>query len=77
MRIGDVDLRVAKLCSRCAITTVNQTMAEGCEEPLLTPSGYRRAGDKVMFGQNLIHDTVGELEGGEAVRVLDGALDGA
>jgi uncharacterized protein YcbX len=77
LRIGDVDLKVAKPCSRCVITTVNQETAEGGEEPLRTLSDYRKFGDKVMFGQNLIHDTVGELEVGESVRVLDEVLDGA
>ncbi|CAN5635375.1 MOSC domain-containing protein [soil metagenome] len=77
LRIGGVELRVAKPCSRCVITTVDPATAEGGEEPLRTLSGYRRAGDKVMFGQNLIHDAVGELEVGEVVRVLDRALDGA
>lgn len=77
LRIGGVELRVAKPCSRCVITTVDQRTSEGGKEPLRTLSGYRRAGNKVMFGQSLIHDTVGELEVGEVVRVLDRALDGA
>lgn len=76
VRIGGVDLRVAKPCSRCAITTVEQATGEMGEEPLRTLSRYRKAGDGVMFGQNLAHDTPGELAVGDRVQVLESVSEG-
>lgn len=71
LRIGGAELRVAKPCSRCAITTVDQATGEMGEEPLRTLSGYRRVGNKVMFGQNAAHDAPGELAAGDGVEVLE------
>ncbi|MBC7949658.1 MAG: MOSC domain-containing protein [Chitinophagaceae bacterium] len=43
-----------KQCARCPITTVNQDTAEKGKEPLATLAGYRKSGNKVLFGQNLV-----------------------
>lgn len=61
IRIGGISLRVVKPCARCKITTVDPYTAETGSEPLKTLSGYRRQGNKVLFGQNLLHDAEGEL----------------
>lgn len=71
IRIGGVEFRVCKPCARCAITTVDQASAATGREPLRTLASYRRVGGKVMFGQNLIHDSPGELRLGDAVTVLE------
>ncbi len=72
IRIGDLTFRVAKPCSRCAIPTVNPATGkrEG-NEPLKTLATYRNEGNKVFFGQNLIHDGQGVLEVGMPVEVLE------
>ena len=70
IRIGDVRLRVVKPCARCKITTVDPYTAEVGSEPLKTLAGYRRQGNKVLFGQNLLHDGAGELTAGMPVEVL-------
>lgn len=70
IRIGDVTLRVVKPCSRCKITTVDPYTGETGSEPLKTLAGYRRQGNKVLFGQNLLHDGVGELAAGMPVEIL-------
>jgi uncharacterized protein YcbX len=71
IRIGDTTLRVVKSCSRCKITTVDPATGETGSEPLKTLSRYRREGNRVLFGQNLIHESQGELALGMQVEVLD------
>ena len=56
LRIGAISFRVVKPCARCVITTVDQGTAATAREPLRTLATFRRDGDKVLFGQNLIHD---------------------
>ncbi|MES9937753.1 MAG: MOSC domain-containing protein [Sedimenticola sp.] len=75
IRIGDISFRVAKPCSRCAITTTDQLTAERGVEPLRTLNSYRRRGNNVYFGQNLLHDGVGDLKVGMTVEVLERATD--
>lgn len=71
IRIGELSLRVVKPCSRCKITTVDPYTGETGLEPLKTLASYRRRGKQVYFGQNLIHDTEGELALGMPVEVLE------
>lgn len=69
IRIGDVSFRVAKPCSRCTVTTVDASTARAGPEPLRTLASYRRVGNDVLFGQNLVHDGPGTLRAGDAVDV--------
>lgn len=71
IRIGEVTFRVSKPCSRCVIPTINPDTAEKSVEPLRTLNRYRRDGNKVYFGQNLLHDGTGELRAGMPVEVLE------
>lgn len=71
VRIGEVEFRVCKPCDRCAITTVDQATGSVGREPLRTLATFRRAGSKVLFGQYLAHDGMGELRVGDAVTSLD------
>lgn len=71
VQIGDIRFRVVKPCSRCVITTVNPETAEKGVEPLKTLATYRRQGNKVYFGQNLLHDATGSLSAGDEVRVIE------
>lgn len=71
IRIGELDFRVAKPCARCIIPTIDPATALRGKEPLRTLMGYRRRGNQVFFGQNLIHDRVGRLELGMAIEVLE------
>ena len=72
IRIGDLSFRVVKPCSRCVIPTVNpETGEREGNEPLKTLMSYRKEGNKVYFGQNLIHDGPGKLQTGMPVEVLE------
>ena len=70
VRIGPIKLHVVKPCARCAITTVDQRTAAKTKEPLRTLATFRREGNKVLFGQNLVHDGKGILRAGNPVEVL-------
>ncbi|MGV6859811.1 MAG: MOSC domain-containing protein [bacterium] len=65
IRIGDINFDVVKPCSRCIMTTVDPATGTRMNgEPLRTLMTYRKQGSKVMFGQNLIHQSSGELQVG-------------
>jgi uncharacterized protein YcbX len=70
IRIGFITFRVVKPCSRCAITTVDQSTAVTGKEPLRTLARFRKVGGKVLFGQNLIHDGTGTLRTGDPVEIV-------
>jgi len=70
IRIGALEFRVAKPCSRCVIPTIDYATGEHGREPLQTLMTYRRRDNKIYFGQNLIHDASGRLERGMPVEVL-------
>ncbi len=72
IRIGSIECRVVKPCSRCVLTTVDPETGDKGHEPLRTLSTYRRAPDgKINFGQNVIHDAEGTIRVGDAVEVLE------
>jgi uncharacterized protein len=79
IRIGEVVFRVTKPCARCVITTTDQETAERGKEPLRTLARHRRAGDQLLFGQNLVPEfpelagppqSVGPLGEGRGVGTL-------
>ncbi len=73
IRVGGVVFRVAKPCSRCSVITIDQESGErpDAQEPLRTLTRFRRTEDGVMFGQNMIPQTLGSLAVGDAVTVLE------
>jgi uncharacterized protein YcbX len=73
IRIGDVEFRVVKPCSRCILTTVDpQTgLRSDDREPLATLQQYRAREEGAMFGQNLVNDGHGQLEVGMPVTILE------
>lgn len=73
IRIGQLEFRVVKPCSRCVIPTIDPVTAErdAEREPLATLLGYRKGEGGVFFGQNLIAEGRGELALGMPVDVLE------
>jgi uncharacterized protein YcbX len=70
VRIGALGFRMPKRCSRCQVTTVDQTTGEPAgPEPLRTLAGYRSEGRRVYFGQNLIPERTGVLSIGDEVEL--------
>lgn len=73
--IGDIDFRLPKPCSRCAVPTIDPETAETGKEPLLTLNRLRKWNNKVYFGQNALHDQCGILAVGDRVQIKQsGAL---
>lgn len=73
IRVGAIEMVVAKPCSRCVITTTDQDTGERTgPEPLRTLSSYRSGNRGVCFGQNLVHLGRGPIEIGATVEVLEG-----
>ena len=76
IRVGEVTFRLVKPCDRCIVTTVDQRSGERAidaarAEPLRTLARFRRSGNKILFGQNLIPSSLGELRIGDPVEVLE------
>ncbi len=69
VRVGVVPFRVAEPCPRCAITMVDQKTGARAKEPLRTLATYRKSGEGVMFGRNLIHASLGTVRVGDPVEV--------
>ncbi len=69
-QIGSLEFFGVKLCSRCVMTTIDQQTSKGGKEPLKTLATYRKQGNKVMFGQNLLHRGMGTLKIGDEIALL-------
>lgn len=70
VRVGALQFRMPKPCSRCQVTTVDQATGElSGPEPLRTLASYRAEGRRVYFGQNLIPDGTGALSVGDEVEL--------
>lgn len=69
--IGGLSFFGVKPSGRCVITTIDQELGvKSGKEPLFTLSTYRKVGDKVLFGQNVIGTQKGSLSIGDEVKVL-------
>jgi hypothetical protein len=72
VRIGGQEFRVVKPCDRCVMTTVDPELGEFTgQQPLRALRKFHRDGKKVLFGMNLVPDTVGALRVGDPFEVLD------
>jgi uncharacterized protein YcbX len=68
--IGNIKFYGVKLCARCPIPTIDQATATSGKEPLKTLARYRFKNNKVFFGQNLVHEGLGEVSIGDELIVL-------
>ena len=66
-RIGEVVFSVAKTCTRCTVTTVDQDTGIKGKEPLLTLAQYRNTEKGILFGANLVHNGSGVIKLGDVV----------
>lgn len=71
LRIGDVEMTVAKPCSRCVMPSIDQTTAERDPEINRVLAAYRRREGKIYFGQNLLYTGGGSVSLGDSVEVLE------
>jgi uncharacterized protein len=68
--IGDITFHGVKLCARCPIPTIDQQTLHRGKEPLKTLAGYRFKNNKILFGQNLIHEGSGYISVGDELNVI-------
>ena len=74
IQIGGVKFRVAKPCSRCIITTIDQKQGQKnqLKEPLNTLGTFRQLSEKgVMFGINLIPQNEGIIRTDDRLQILE------
>ena len=71
VRIGAVTFRVAKPCGRCVVTTTDQFTGARHSQPLRMLARKRRFGQELVFGQNLIPDSPGQIRIGDPVEILE------
>lgn len=60
-KIGESSFVGAKPCARCIMTTINQDNGQAGSEPLKTLATYRKVGNKILFGQNVIARDFGQI----------------
>ncbi len=73
IQIGEIQFQMAKPCSRCIITTVDQAQGEKnkLKEPLNTLGTFRQLSEQgVMFGVNMIPQNEGIIKKGDRLRIL-------
>ncbi len=70
IRINQIQFRLPKPCSRCAIPTIDPKTAKTGKEPLKTLNKTRKWNKQVYFGQNALHDATGELIVGSSIEIL-------
>lgn len=68
-KINDIDFYGVKLCARCVMTTVNPETGVKGKEPLRTLASYRLTGNKILFGQNLLHKGSGVVSTGDIIQI--------
>ncbi|MDZ7899752.1 MAG: MOSC domain-containing protein [Arcicella sp.] len=69
--VGDVRFFGVKPCARCTMTTIDpQTGEKKGKEPLLTLNKYRKAGSKILFGQNVLISQLGTVSVGDEIEVI-------
>ena len=71
LQIDLVRLATVKPCARCSTVLVDPTTAKIGIEPLRALAQYRRLPRSVMFGQNALVITPGELRVGSAVQIAN------
>lgn len=71
VKIGEAEFYGVKLCARCVLTTVDPVTSQVGPEPLKTLATYRKQERGVMFGQNLLHGSDGEIAVGDRIEVLE------
>jgi uncharacterized protein YcbX len=67
--INNISFRLPKPCSRCSVPTIDLKTAQTNKEPLKTLNRLRKWNKQVFFGQNALHNAIGELSTGSRVEI--------
>lgn len=71
IKIGEILFYPVKPCSRCTVPTIDPSTGETGNEPLTTLSLFRKADNKIYFGQNMLHSGVGDIKINTEIEVLE------
>jgi uncharacterized protein len=74
IQIGEIQFKMAKPCSRCIITTIDQGNGDknSFKEPLNTLGTFRQLSEQgVMFGVNMIPQNEGLIRVGDRLEILE------
>jgi len=70
LEIGSTRMQVIKPCARCTVVNINQESGIPSKEPLKTLSQYRKVGNKVNFGVNVICLSEGRIKLGDSLNLV-------
>lgn len=68
-RIGPNRFAAVKPCSRCVLITIDPLTGSKGKEPLTTLAAYRRIGNEVYFGQNIVPVECHNLSVGDEIQI--------
>jgi uncharacterized protein len=69
--IGGLSFFGVKPCGRCIMTTIDQEKGiQSGKDPLLTLAKYKKEGNNVIFGQNLIASGTGQISVGNELKIV-------
>ena len=73
IKIGDAIFHVVKPCARCVMTTIDQETGDpDGKEPMKTLASFRLKRQKILFGQNLISESIGAVvKIGDKIEVIE------
>lgn len=71
IQIGGLFFDIVKPCARCVLTTIDPETAEKGKEPLKTLATYRRVGNKILFGQNVVTKQNGLVKQGDSISLVE------
>jgi uncharacterized protein YcbX len=71
IQIGTLSFDLVKPCARCVLTTIDPETAVKGKEPLKTLATYRKAGNKILFGQNIVAKQSGLVKQGDQILVSE------
>lgn len=69
-KLGSAQFKNIKPCARCQIINIDQSSGTPSKEPLRALSDYRKQGNKVLFGTNVICLTPGRIAIGDEIIVI-------
>jgi uncharacterized protein len=69
--IDDIEIQLAKPCSRCVIPSIDQYSSEKHPTILKALASYRRSENKIFFGQNGLHSQNGIIRSGQAIQLIN------
>jgi len=70
IKINDITFSLVKPCSRCIIPAIEPDTGKKRMDVVKALSAHRRRGNATYFGQNALHDSLGEIHVGDKVELI-------